>query len=86
MTPKKNSRLIWILGARNDNADRSIQWNEAFPNLVDPDILIVDLNSLDRNMRDRISKTRLYLARDGIWGHLNFHHDSSSRESSAVFR
>ena len=29
----------------------------------DPDILIVNLDSLDRNMRERISNTR-----DGIWG------------------
>jgi hypothetical protein len=60
--------LIWVLGAKNDNADRSIRWNEEFPNFADPDILIVNLNSLDRNLRDSMKNDKLFRARDAIYG------------------
>jgi hypothetical protein len=60
--------LIWILGARNDNADRSIQWDEEFPNFADPDVLIVNLSSLNRNLRDSIDTDKLFHARDAIYG------------------
>jgi hypothetical protein len=36
-----------VLGAKNDNADRSIPWNSKFPNLSEPDVLIINLKSLD---------------------------------------
>jgi hypothetical protein len=40
--------LVWILGAENSNADKSIPWNASdIPNLSDPDILIINLRSLD---------------------------------------
>jgi hypothetical protein len=62
MSSKKNSELIWVLGAKNDNADKSILWNEEFPNFADPDILIINLSSLDRKMRDKIDKSSFHIA------------------------
>lgn len=37
---------VWVLGNAHTHADRSIMWSQPFPNLADPDVLIVDLTTL----------------------------------------
>lgn len=46
---------IWVIGAHNTNADKCISWYQQFPNLSDPDILIINLNSLTEDILRRKS-------------------------------
>ena len=50
---------IWILGNKHTHADKSILWDEPFPNLGDPDVLIVDLTPLTKEILDRTDKDKL---------------------------
>ena len=50
---------IWILGNKHPHADKSILWDEPFPNLGDPDVLIVDLTPLTKEILDRTDKDKL---------------------------
>lgn len=60
--------VIWVLGAISQNADKSIDWNQpSFPNLNDPDILIVNLDSLRQPLLERIDKDKFGLARNMIF-------------------
>jgi hypothetical protein len=61
-----STKRIWVLGAKNYNADRGIGWYEDFPNFSDPDILIVNLASLTPEVLERI-KNKYKEARDPIW-------------------
>ncbi len=48
MTYQSTEQLIWVLGSKSVNADRSIDWYEECPNLTNCDTLIVNLDSLLR--------------------------------------
>ena len=50
---------IWILGNKHTHADKSILWDEPFPNLGDPDVLIVDLTPLTKEILDRTDGDKL---------------------------
>ena len=60
-------RSAWLLGNAHPSADRSIRWDdEPFPNLSDPDVLLVDLTTLTRPVLERIGKAKLERARPFI--------------------
>ena len=51
---------VWLLGRAHPSADRSIGWNDdPFPNLSDPDALVVDLATLTAPVLERIGKAKL---------------------------
>jgi hypothetical protein len=58
---------IWTLGLKNSNADKSITWDQTFPNFNEPDVLIIDLNSLTDEILERIDKSKLREARNQIF-------------------
>jgi hypothetical protein len=60
-------RTIWVLGSVNTNADKSIEWGDKLPNFTDPDVVIVNLQSLDKDIIQRIDKDQYRLARDLMW-------------------
>lgn len=45
-----SEKSVWVVGAKNTNADKSINWDEKFPNLSDPDVLIFNLTSLSSSV------------------------------------
>src|SRR5215208_4031159 len=52
---KIENKKVWLLGSKNPNADRDISWEQPnFPNLADPDIIIVDLTSLTSDVLERL--------------------------------
>jgi hypothetical protein len=53
---------IWVLGGKSRNADRSIAWDAPFPNFADPDILIINLNTLDDQTIQAIDKSKFQKA------------------------
>lgn len=57
------ARSVWLLGNTHPNADRSIGWDAAFPNLGDPDVLIVDLTTLTAPVLEKIGRAKLEQAR-----------------------
>ena len=58
---------VWLLGRAHPSADRSIGWNDdPFPNLSDPDALVVDLATLTAPVLERIGKAKLDQARELI--------------------
>jgi hypothetical protein len=60
-------KTIWILGSKNPNADRSIpRETKKFPDFSDPDILIIDLTTLDQETLTRIDKFQYDVARRTI--------------------
>lgn len=62
--PAPQDRHVWLLGNTHPNADRSIRWDDdPFPNLSDPDALVVDLTTLTGPVLERIGKTKLDQAR-----------------------
>lgn len=67
ITNEGNRSKIWVLGSENPNADKSINWNNKFPNFTDPDVVIVNLQSLNKNIIQRINKDEYKLARDLMW-------------------
>ena len=53
--PPRNQ--IWILGARSANADKSIPWTKTnLPNLSDPDVIIINLLSLNEHILTKIDR------------------------------
>jgi hypothetical protein len=58
---------VWVLGSKNPNADKSVEWNDKFPNFTDPDVVIVNLQSLNKNAIQIINKDEYKLARDLMW-------------------
>ena len=63
-------KRIWLLGRYHPGADRSFEWDGSFGNLSDPDIIIVDLTGLTRDVLQRIDKHNLDQARTSIWDKL----------------
>jgi hypothetical protein len=57
---------IWVLGGKSANADRSIAWNARFPNFADPDILIINLDTLDEKAIQKSDKTKFQRAMNDI--------------------
>lgn len=55
--------VVWVIGEKNTNADKSIDWDSKFSNLVDPDIVIVNLSSLTTDVLERIDKSKFEQAR-----------------------
>jgi hypothetical protein len=58
---------VWVLGSKNPNAHKSVEWNDKFPNFTDPDVVIVNLQSLNKNAIQIINKEGYKLARDLMW-------------------
>ena len=56
----------WLLGGRHPAADKSIVWSGPFPNMADPDVLIVDLTTLDKDTLSRIDVDALRTAQKAI--------------------
>ena len=56
----------WILGSGHPHADRSIGWDDPFPNFSDPDILIVDLTTLTVPVLESMDGKKLQEARQSI--------------------
>ena len=53
-------RQVWLLGGSNPSADKSVGWDDdPFPNLSDPDVLIVNLTTLTEQVLERIGKAKL---------------------------
>src|SRR6185437_6775021 len=50
---------IWLIGSKNPNADKSIAWDSPFPNLSEPDVLIINLQTLTEDILKRIDKEKL---------------------------
>jgi len=48
-----NELRVWVLGSDNPNADKCIQWDTPFPNFADTDVLIVNLQSLSKEILER---------------------------------
>lgn len=62
---KKDTR-VWLLGRAHPGVDRSINWDGRFGNLSDPDVLIVDLTGLTREVLQRIDKDNLNQAQESV--------------------
>ena len=60
--PMEFEPKIWVLGGKSRNADMSIPWNAPFPNFADPDILIINLDTLDDEAIQGIDKNMLQKA------------------------
>jgi hypothetical protein len=58
--------VIWVLGENVPNADKSISWDSPFPNFSDPDILIINLQTLTKDVLRHIDKTEYSQAKDTI--------------------
>jgi len=59
-------KIIWVLGSNHPNAQRSILWLSPFPNFSNCDVLIVNLQSLDKlqyseRYNDLIGDARRYI-------------------------
>lgn len=54
---------VWLIGNRHSNADKSIGWDDPFPNLSDLDVLVADLTTLTEQGLRRIDKAKLDQAR-----------------------
>ena len=66
----KKGRRVWLLGRHHPGADRSLGWDGSFGNLSDPDVVIVDLAGLTRDVLQRIDKDTLDQAQASIWDKL----------------
>ena len=61
-------REVWVLGSKSLNADRNIQWNNPlYPNFHEPDVLVIDLDSLDEGILQRINNTKFEAPRNQIF-------------------
>jgi hypothetical protein len=64
-------KKIWVLGGQSPAADKSIRWNQTFPNFSDADIIVINLDSLDEATLEKIDETKFFRARDLIWDRFN---------------
>jgi hypothetical protein len=65
---RTRSNQVWVLGSKNQNADRYILWShKSFPNFHDPDVLIINLSSLDEEVLRYIDKTKFQVQSPCIW-------------------
>lgn len=67
----KNSRdtrglHVWVMGNSHPDADRSFGWDDTFPNLSDPDVLIVDLTTLTNDVLESLNKQKLDDTKDTL--------------------
>ena len=65
-TASAPSTKIWLLGSEHQGADRSISWDESFGNLNDPDVLVVNLTTMTKQVLKRINEGNLAHARESI--------------------
>lgn len=49
-------RVVWVLGATSPNAHRCISWQDSIPDLSECDALIINLNSLNQGILEKISQ------------------------------
>src|SRR5438876_2058687 len=61
-----SNQIVWVLGENVSNADKSISWDSPFPNFSDPDLLIINLQSLTEDVLKRIDKTKYREAQNTI--------------------
>ena len=54
---------VWLVGNKNPNVDKSLTWNGSLSNLSDPDILIMDFQSLQNSL----DLTKLYNSKSEIF-------------------
>lgn len=53
-------RQVWLLGRSHPSADRSIGWGaDPFPDLADPDVLVIDLTTLTEKALSKIDNANL---------------------------
>jgi hypothetical protein len=57
-----SDQKIWVLGGKSANADKSIAWNARFPSFSDPDILIINLDTLDEKSVQKNDKAKFQRA------------------------
>ena len=57
---------VWLLGNRHLGADISIGWDDEFPNLSDPDVLVVDLTTLTEEILYKTDWQKLAQAREAL--------------------
>ena len=48
-----NNKEIWVLGIKHPDANKSFTWNENIPNISDADIVIIDLNTITKNILEK---------------------------------
>lgn len=60
-------RKVWVLGSKNQNADKSIPWGGRLPNLADPDVLIINLQSFNSDALKGIDRDTFFFARQTIF-------------------
>lgn len=66
-TTKDNmSEMVWVIGNKHPNADKSIMWDDPLPNLSDPDIIIIDLTSLTEEVLRRMDFDKIKRATEFI--------------------
>jgi hypothetical protein len=53
-----STEKIWVLGAKSNYAHDDFEWYDGFPNFSDPDILIINLTSLTKEVLESIQRTR----------------------------
>src|SRR5687768_13651294 len=63
----KTEKEVWVLGATNQNADKTIKWHSQFPNFSEPDVIIINLQSLTLNVLEHIDKDKFRNARQQIF-------------------
>ena len=67
----KPNAMVWLLGSNHPSADRSIPWDKSFGNLNDPDVLVVDLTTMTKQVLGRIDGAKLAHARESIAGKMH---------------
>ena len=46
---------IWVLGSRNDRANKCVDWEIPLPDLLSSDVLIINLETLRTNVRENLA-------------------------------
>lgn len=58
--PPPQDRQVWLLGRSHPSADKSIGWGaDPFPDLADPDVLVIDLTTLTEKALSKIDNANL---------------------------
>lgn len=61
------AKIVWVLGSEHPNANKSISWLSPFPNFSNCDILIVNLQSLEKQVLEKRSSDLFNEARRYIF-------------------
>lgn len=65
--PSENRNAeVWLLGNSHPAADRSIDWHDRLPNLGDPDVLILDMTTLTKEVLHGIDSREIEQAQRAI--------------------